>query len=49
MGAHSFINQILLDIEIEVNHNSVIVSEFNTTLSPVHRLKDRQLTEKHHK
>lgn len=47
MGAHSFINQILLDIEI--NHNSVIVSEFNSTLSPVYRLKDRQLTEKHHK
>lgn len=42
MGAHSFIKQMLLDVETWINLNPVIVSEFNTPLSPVYRSTQKQ-------
>lgn len=42
IGAHSFIKQMLLDVETRINLNPVIVCEFNTPLSPVYRSTQKQ-------
>lgn len=45
-GALRFIKQIVLDIKLQINHNTVTVDDFNTLLSPIDRLLGQNLNRK---
>ena len=43
IGASQYIRQTLTDIKGEINHNTIIVGEFNTPLTPMHRSSEQKM------
>ena len=48
IGAPQYIRQLLTAIKEEINSNTIIVGDFNTSLTPMHR-SSRQKINKEHK
>ena len=46
-GAPQYIRQTLTDIKGEIDSNTIIVGDFNSSLTPMDRHKNRKLTRKH--
>ena len=47
IGAPQYIGQTLTDIKGEIDSNTIIVGDFNTTLTPMERSSNRKLIRKH--
>ena len=43
IGASQYIRQTLTDIKGEINHNTIIVGEFNTPLTPMDRSSKQEI------
>ena len=47
IGAPQYIRQTLTGIKGEIDSNTIIVGDFNSSLTPMDRHKNRKLTRKH--
>ena len=47
IGAPQYIRQMLTAIKEEIDSNTIIVRDFNTSLTPMDRYPDRKLIRKH--
>ena len=43
IGAHRYLKQILTDIKGEIDENTIIVGDFNTTLTPMDRSSGQKI------
>ena len=46
VGAPQYIRQTLTDIKGEINHNTIIVGEFNTPLTPMDKSSKQKINKK---
>ena len=47
IGTPQYIRQTLIDIKEEIDSKTIIVGDFNSSLTPMDRHKNRKLTRKH--
>ena len=47
IGAPQYIRQLLAAIKEEIDNNTIIVGDFNTSLTPMDRSSNRKLIRKH--
>ena len=47
MGAPQYVRQMITSMKWEINNNTIIVGDFNTTLTPMDRSLNIKLTRKH--
>ena len=47
LGALKYVRQMLTKMKGEINSNTIIVGDFNSTLAPMNRLTNRKLARKH--
>ena len=46
IGAPQYVRHMLTSMKGEINNNTIIVGDFNTTLTPMNRSTNRKLTKK---